>query len=117
MDDLRDAIGLRGYGQKNPLYEYQKEGFVLFQNTLSEIKQAVLRKLSYEEVMDAETLLAQVHAEQQRRAEIEKQMKMVHEPVLVDSESSAGSATQEKLSPSDVKAKIEAQKKARRKQK
>ncbi len=31
MDHLKEGIGLRGYGQKNPLQEYQKEGFDLFE--------------------------------------------------------------------------------------
>jgi preprotein translocase subunit SecA len=31
MDRLRDGIGLRGYGQRNPLLEYKKEGFNMFQ--------------------------------------------------------------------------------------
>jgi preprotein translocase subunit SecA len=31
MDRLRDGIGLRGYGQRNPLLEYKKEGFGMFQ--------------------------------------------------------------------------------------
>jgi preprotein translocase subunit SecA len=30
MDRLRDGIGLRGYGQRNPLLEYKKEGFNMF---------------------------------------------------------------------------------------
>ncbi|MCP4804356.1 MAG: preprotein translocase subunit SecA [Proteobacteria bacterium] len=30
MDRLRDGIGLRGYGQRNPLLEYKKEGFSMF---------------------------------------------------------------------------------------
>jgi len=29
MDHLKEGIGLRGYGQKNPLHEYQKEGFAM----------------------------------------------------------------------------------------
>ena len=31
MDHLKEGIGLRGYGQKNPLQEYQKEGFDMFE--------------------------------------------------------------------------------------
>ncbi len=31
MDHLKEGIGLRGYGQKNPLVEYQKEGFAMFE--------------------------------------------------------------------------------------
>jgi preprotein translocase subunit SecA len=32
MDHLRDGIGLRGYGQKDPKQEYKKEGYDLFVN-------------------------------------------------------------------------------------
>src|SRR5581483_8741875 len=31
MDHLKEGVGLRGYGQKNPLQEYQKEGFEMFE--------------------------------------------------------------------------------------
>ena len=30
MDRLRDGIGLRGYGQRNPLLEYQREAASMF---------------------------------------------------------------------------------------
>ena len=30
MDQMREGINLRAYGQKNPLIEYKKEGFMLF---------------------------------------------------------------------------------------
>jgi preprotein translocase subunit SecA len=42
MDYLRDGIGLRGYGQRDPLVEYKKEGYLLFQNLLSSINAAVV---------------------------------------------------------------------------
>ncbi|HHO75780.1 MAG TPA: preprotein translocase subunit SecA [Deltaproteobacteria bacterium] len=45
MDHLKDGIGLRGYGQKNPLREYQREGFDLFVNTLSRIRELSLERL------------------------------------------------------------------------
>ncbi|HTW88496.1 MAG TPA: preprotein translocase subunit SecA, partial [Candidatus Binataceae bacterium] len=35
MDHLKEGIGLRGYGQKNPLVEYQKEGFTMFESMLA----------------------------------------------------------------------------------
>ena len=38
MDFLQGAIGLRGYAQKNPLYEYKREAFDLFKNTISNFK-------------------------------------------------------------------------------
>jgi len=42
MDYLRDGIGLRGYGQRDPLVEYKKEGYLLFQNLLASIRNAVV---------------------------------------------------------------------------
>jgi preprotein translocase subunit SecA len=42
MDYLRTGIGLRGYGQRDPLVEYQREGHRLFQQLLATIKTAWL---------------------------------------------------------------------------
>ena len=38
MDYLQTAIGLRGYAQKNPLYEYKREALELFKNTINNFK-------------------------------------------------------------------------------
>ncbi len=38
MDYLRDSVGLRGYGQKDPLIEYKKESFTLFTDMYSRIQ-------------------------------------------------------------------------------
>ncbi len=38
MDYLQTGIGLRGYAQKNPLYEYKREALELFRNTVSNFK-------------------------------------------------------------------------------
>ncbi len=38
MDYLQGAIGLRGYAQKNPLYEYKREALDLFKNTVNNFK-------------------------------------------------------------------------------
>ena len=38
MDYLQTAIGLRGYAQKNPLYEYKREALGLFKNTINDFK-------------------------------------------------------------------------------
>ncbi|MGD9610260.1 MAG: preprotein translocase subunit SecA [Desulfovibrionaceae bacterium] len=46
MDALRDGIGLRGYGQKDPKQEYKKEGFLLFQQLIYGIRDAAVRALS-----------------------------------------------------------------------
>ena len=38
MDYLQSAIGLRGYAQKNPLYEYKREALDIFKNTINNFK-------------------------------------------------------------------------------
>jgi preprotein translocase subunit SecA len=45
MDHLRDGIGLRGYGQKDPKQEYKKEGYNLFVNMLATVSSTVVTKL------------------------------------------------------------------------
>ncbi len=45
MDHLRDGIGLRGYGQKDPKQEYKKEGYNLFVNMMARVSSNVVTKL------------------------------------------------------------------------
>ncbi len=45
MDHLKDGIGLRGYGQKNPLIEYKKEGFEMFAEMMDSIRQQAVSTL------------------------------------------------------------------------
>jgi len=45
LDHLRGVIGLRGYGQRDPLNEYKTEAFALFENLLHELRQNVTRWL------------------------------------------------------------------------
>ncbi len=46
MDALRDGIGLRGYGQRDPKLEYKREGFEMFQAMLFQIRESVFRTLT-----------------------------------------------------------------------
>jgi len=57
MDHLKDGIGLRGYGQRDPLKEYQKEGYEMFLDMSTRIKEETVRnlflvRLATEEQMD-----------------------------------------------------------------
>jgi len=45
MDHLKEGIGLRGYGQRNPLQEYQKEGYEMFMELIQRIKEETIEKL------------------------------------------------------------------------
>jgi len=42
MDHLRDSVRLRGYGQRDPLVEYKKEGHEMFQGLLEEINKQIV---------------------------------------------------------------------------
>ncbi|HUY26124.1 MAG TPA: preprotein translocase subunit SecA [Candidatus Binataceae bacterium] len=44
MDHLKEGIGLRGYAQQNPLVEYQKEGFTMFEALMSVMQKDVVEK-------------------------------------------------------------------------
>ena len=43
MDDLRRSVGLRGYGQRDPLVEYKREAFEMFTELMGTIKAGIVR--------------------------------------------------------------------------
>ena len=45
MDHLKEGIGLRGYGQRDPLVEYKKEAFDMFQDMMDNLKETVVEQL------------------------------------------------------------------------
>jgi len=45
MDHLREGIGLRGYAQKDPIREYQREGYEMFMNMISRVKMHTIEKI------------------------------------------------------------------------
>jgi preprotein translocase subunit SecA len=57
MDHLKEGIGLRGYGQKDPLREYQREGFDMFADMVERVK--------------AETVSSLLRLQIQREADVE----------------------------------------------
>ncbi len=61
MDHLKEGIGLRGYGQKNPLQEYQKEGFAMFEEMIHRIQEDVVQKLFTVEIA-RETVMEEMTA-------------------------------------------------------
>jgi len=66
MDHLREGIGLRGYGQKDPKREYQKEGFDMFAAMVERIKEDALSKICRVQIRREETV-----QEMQRKREQE----------------------------------------------
>jgi preprotein translocase subunit SecA len=55
MDHLKEGIGMRAYGQKDPLIEYKKESFVLFQDMMDRIEDETVRFLFFMQRSDQDT--------------------------------------------------------------
>ncbi len=73
MDHLKEGIGLRGYGQKNPLDEYKKEGFNLFMTMIETVKQQTVGNLLRVQIMQEDELQ---RLEEERRQERERELEM-----------------------------------------
>ena len=65
MDHLKEGIGLRGYGQKNPLVEYQKEGFEMFEAMMRVTREDVVEKV-FSVQLRREEDVEQIQQQQQR---------------------------------------------------
>jgi len=84
MEFLKESIGLRGYGQLDPLREYQKEGFAMFEALLDRIKEETLNIVfslrlmkGAEEIPKKERKVLYLrHGEEPSRKPIKKQKKI-----------------------------------------
>src|SRR6266403_1110968 len=54
LDHLKEGIGLRGYGQKDPLVEFKKEAFILFEDMMTRIDNETVRYLYHIQVQQGE---------------------------------------------------------------
>ena len=83
MDYLREGIGLRGYGQRDPKLEYKKEGFSMFQNMLYQIKEGTLRALTRVRIQKQEEQApADEDTENAKQAENTENTKQEAEPKM-----------------------------------
>ena len=57
LEHLRQVVGLRGYGQKDPLEEFKKESFVMFEGLLNKIKTDFITFLNNLEIVDQEKII------------------------------------------------------------
>jgi preprotein translocase subunit SecA len=84
MESLRQGIGLRGYGGKNPKQEYKREAFTLFEELLHNIQHEVIKFLSLVRIRQED---AADSIEKQREAE---EAKIVRKPVRLGSPGEEG---------------------------
>jgi len=78
MDHLKEGIGLRGYGQRDPLIEYKKESFDMFQDLMDRIEEDSVRTLFLARIQTREEhdqeLAQRQAAEQQAMRDYEKEL-------------------------------------------
>lgn len=91
LDHLRQTIGLRGYGQRDPLNEYKTEAFTLFESLLNRLRQDVTRQLMSIQPMPAEE--APTIEEMPTREMHEKHLDPVTGENEIDDDPSVGAQT------------------------
>ena len=89
MDQLREGIGLRAYGQKNPLIEYKQEGFKMFEQMMEETNQETLKRIF-------RTDLTSVKSNSMALNERAKNLKMKND------QSGAGNINAQKVNPASI---------------
>jgi preprotein translocase subunit SecA len=78
LDHLKEGIGLRGYGQKDPLNEYKRESYELFQAMKDRIEDDIIQKLFRYEPVSEE----QVFEQRQRRERVAPRIELSAPPKI-----------------------------------
>jgi preprotein translocase subunit SecA len=71
LDHLRQYVGLRGYGQRDPLNEYKSEAFSLFEGLLGRMRSDVIRQLMHIQVAEEAPPLVDPSPQQMRASHID----------------------------------------------
>jgi preprotein translocase subunit SecA len=74
MDHLKEGIGLRGYGQRDPLVEYKRESFDMFEALMDRIEDETLRFLFLMRTPDEEEEMIRQYQRRKRREQQEMRM-------------------------------------------
>lgn len=90
MDHLKEGIGLRGWGQKDPLREYQREAYQLFEEMVSAIKITLLQNIFTAELPSAEEIAHREEQEREAKKKQEQAAKTVHQEFADDPEVNTG---------------------------
>ncbi len=83
MDHLREGIGLRGYGQKDPKIEYKREGYAFFIDMLDRIRENVISKLMRVQLAKREETEIEKYRPRARRMNIGPQENAPAKPATV----------------------------------
>jgi preprotein translocase subunit SecA len=74
MDHLKEGIGLRGYGQRDPLIEYKKESFEMFESMMDRTEDEALRFLFLLKTPEEEEAMIREYQRRKRREQAEMRM-------------------------------------------
>ncbi|HEX5483717.1 MAG TPA: preprotein translocase subunit SecA, partial [Terriglobia bacterium] len=74
MDHLKEGIGLRGYGQRDPLVEYKRESYDMFEALMDRIEDESLRYLFLLRTPEEEEVMIREYQRRKRREQAEMQM-------------------------------------------
>jgi preprotein translocase subunit SecA len=99
MDHLKEGINLRSYGQKDPLVEYKREAFTIYEGMKYAIKEAVIERISHVKLLTKEEI-EEIHREQERV--LEQQLKAHREAQAAEEE--RNTAIDKKIVRASVKA-------------
>jgi preprotein translocase subunit SecA len=74
MDHLKEGIGLRGYGQRDPLVEYKRESYDMFEALMDRIEDETLRFLFLMKTPEEQEEMIRLYQRRKRREQAEMQM-------------------------------------------
>jgi preprotein translocase subunit SecA len=78
LDHLKEGIGLRGYGQRDPLIEYKKESFDMFEALQSRIEEETIRFLYLFEPISREEQEAREREREETRRKVQREQNLVY---------------------------------------
>tara|TARA_Y100000590_G_scaffold116385_1_gene132857 strand:+ start:1 stop:2067 length:2067 start_codon:yes stop_codon:yes gene_type:complete len=104
MDQLREGINLRAYGQKNPLLEYKSEGFNLFQEMMLDMNATTVQRLF-------RTQIQGVNEQSRNRGDSVRNLQMQHQDTTGMGFAGQPDAQQRSSQPQQIKSPIIAEKK------
>ena len=79
LDHLKEGIGLRGYGQRDPLIEYKKESFEMFETLRTRIEEETVRFLYLFEPVRKEEQEARERAREEARRKAQREQNLVYQ--------------------------------------
>ena len=76
MDQLREGIGLRAFGQKNPLIEYKAEAYNFFQDLMASLRASIVQRVYHAQISE--------NVRPQETAPLQKNIQLTHPDALPD---------------------------------